>query len=83
MDGIEGFVPEFKKKLMHILVAHHGKNEYSSLKEPMFPEAVAVYYADELSSKLAEMIAFIDDARTETEDEFMYHPRHRKNIYLK
>jgi 3'-5' exoribonuclease len=83
MDGIEGFDPELKNKLMHILVAHHGKNEYASPKEPMFPEAVAVYYADELSSKLAEMIAFIDDARTETEDEFMYHPRHRKNIYLK
>ena len=65
------------------MVSHHGKNGYGSPKEPMFPEAIAVYYADELSSKLAEMIEFIEDSKESTEDDFMYNRRHSRNILLR
>lgn len=74
---------ETKDKLLHIIVSHHGKLEFGSPKEPMFPEAVAVYYSDELSSKIAEMIDFIEDAKLSTEDDFMFQTRSRKNIMLK
>lgn len=83
IDEQEGFDEELKTKILHILVSHHGKNEYGSPKEPMFPEALAVYYADEMSSKLAEMVEFVEDSREDTEDDFMYHRRHQKNIFLK
>ena len=71
-----------KNKLLHIIVSHHGKLEFGSPKEPMFPEAVAIYYADEMSSKLAEMLEFIEDAKLSTEDDFMFHRRSGKNILL-
>ena len=74
---------ELKNKLLHIIVSHHGKTEYGSPKEPMFPEAVVVYYADEMSSKIAEMTEFIKDSMEDTEDNFMYHRRKQHNIYLK
>jgi len=70
-------------KLLHIILSHHGSNEFGSPKEPMFSEAVAVYYADEMSSKLAGIVEFISEEKDRTENDFMYHPRQRKNIYLR
>lgn len=72
-----------KEKLLHIITSHHGKLEFGSPKEPMIPEAVVIYYADELSSKVTEMIGFIEMAKKDTEDDFMYNKRGGKNIYLK
>lgn len=74
---------ETRNKLLHVIVSHHGKMEYGSPKEPMFPEALVVYYADELSSKLAEMTDFVNESRKSTEDDFMYSKRSEKNIYLR
>lgn len=78
-----GLDEETKNKLLHIIVSHHGKAEFGSPKEPMFPEATVLYYADELSSKVAEMIEFIEDTKQTTEDDFMYHNRYKRNILLK
>ncbi len=83
IDEIKGFDKELKNKILHIMVSHHGKNGYGSPKEPMFPEAIAVYYADELSSKLDEMVEFIEDSKESTEDDFMYNRRHSRNILLR
>lgn len=76
MDELE--IPEeTKNKVLHLIVSHHGKMEFGALKEPMFPEAVALHYADESSSKIAEMLNFINDNKGDTEDDFM--PRWDKN----
>jgi 3'-5' exoribonuclease len=72
-----------KNKLMHMLVSSHGKTEYGSPKEPMIPEAMALYYADESSSKISEMILFIKEAKDATEDDFMYNSKKGHNIFLK
>jgi 3'-5' exoribonuclease len=68
---------ETKNKILHMIVSHHGKMEYGALKEPMFPEAVTLHYADESSSKIAEMLNFVNDNKEDTEDDFM--PKWDKN----
>jgi 3'-5' exoribonuclease len=78
-----GFEEDLKNKVLHLIVSHHGHLEYGSLKEPMFPEAVVLHYADELSSKTTEMLEFIKDGKASTEDEFMYSKRNERNIFLK
>ena len=83
IDEIADFDKTIKDKILHILTSHHGKNEFGSPKEPMFPEALAIYYADELSSKISEMTEFIESAKEETEDDFMYSKRKSGNIFLK
>lgn len=83
INTIQGFDESLKNKIIHMMLSHHGKLEYSSPKEPMFPEALAVYYADEISAKLSEMISFIESSKEETEDEFMFNRRHERNIYLR
>ena len=82
MDKL-GLDKELKNKLLHIIISHHGKLEYGSPKQPMFPEAVVIYYADEMSSKIAEITEFVKDSIEDTEDNFMYHRRKQHNIYLK
>lgn len=52
---IPNFPPELWDRLQHIILAHHGKLEFGSPKEPMFMEALAVHYLDDLDSKLQAM----------------------------
>jgi 3'-5' exoribonuclease len=40
------------KKLLHMILSHQGKKEYSAPVEPAFEEAFALYFIDELDSKL-------------------------------
>jgi len=78
-------MPEFPEltasKLRHILLAHHGKKEWGSPVEPMFPEALAVHEADDLDAKLDNMIAKRENAVTE--DDWIWDQRHGRLIYLK
>ncbi len=71
-----------QNKLLHLIISNHGKLEFGSPKEPMMPEAVVLYYADELSSKTSEMIEFVKEHKEKTEDDFMYLYRHGKNVFL-
>jgi 3'-5' exoribonuclease len=54
---IQDFPPELKSQLEHIILSHHGKLEFGSPKEPMFPEALVVHFLDEIDSKLEAMRA--------------------------
>jgi len=83
IDEIDGFDEDLKSKVLHMVTSHHGRIEYGSPKEPMFPEAVALYYADEMSSKIAEILEFVELSKDDTEDEFIYNRRHNRNILLK
>jgi len=52
IEGIDGFPEELKVKLLHCILAHHGRYEYGSPKRPKTLEAVALAYADALDSKV-------------------------------
>ncbi len=51
-DRVEEFPNRLKTLLSHCILSHHGHREFSSPVEPMFPEAFALYYADEMDAKL-------------------------------
>ena len=70
-----------KTKLIHMMISHHGNLEYGSPKIPSFPEAVALYHADEMDAKVASMIDVRQNA--ETEDDFMYDKNIKQNVFLK
>lgn len=59
-------IPDFpvalRDKIEHVILSHHGKLEFGSPKEPMFPEALLIHYLDDLDSKLESMRAqFVTD----------------------
>src|ERR1700722_3767988 len=53
IDAIEGFPPDLKTLVLHMLVSHHGQYEFGSPKLPMFREALMLHYLDDLDSKMA------------------------------
>jgi 3'-5' exoribonuclease len=53
IDKIEGFPPELKTVVQHLLISHHGQYEFGSPKLPMIREAMVFHYLDDLDSKLA------------------------------
>jgi 3'-5' exoribonuclease len=57
MRAIPDFPSGLKDRVAHIILSHHGKLEFGSPKEPMFPEALVVHYLDDLDSKLESMRA--------------------------
>jgi len=50
---IEGFPPELKTVVQHLLISHHGQYDFGSPKLPMIREALVFHYMDDLDSKLA------------------------------
>lgn len=64
-DRLPGAFPEEKKLLIkHLIVAHHGKVEYGSPKEPHTLEALITYYIDDLDSKVSAIRQFIEQDQT-------------------
>ncbi len=52
MDAINGFPPDLKVLIKHLLISHHGQYEFGSPKLPMFREALMLHYLDDLDSKM-------------------------------
>ncbi len=80
-ETIKDFPELLLSKLRHMLLAHHGKKEWGSPVEPMFPEALLVHEADDLDAKLDNMISRREEAVTE--DDWTWDQRHGRLIYLK
>jgi 3'-5' exoribonuclease len=57
MRQIPDFPAELKGQIEHMILSHHGKVEFGSPKEPVFPEALVVHFLDEMDSKLEAMRA--------------------------
>jgi 3'-5' exoribonuclease len=72
-----------RSKILHMALSHHGLQDYGAPKEPMFPEAAALHYADAMSALVAEMIDFSEESRKATLDDTMYCRKLRRNVYLK
>ena len=51
-ERIDGFPGRLKMLLSHLMLSHQGFKEFSSPVEPMIPEGFALYYVDEIDSKL-------------------------------
>jgi 3'-5' exoribonuclease len=58
---LPGAFPEEKRLLAkHMVLAHHGKLEYGSPKEPHCLEALIVHMIDDLDSKVNAIYKFIE-----------------------
>ncbi len=81
IQKLKDFPEPLTSKLRHILLAHHGRKEWGSPVEPLFPEALLVHEADDLDAKLDNMITKREEASTE--DDWIWDSRHGRLIYLK
>jgi 3'-5' exoribonuclease len=67
MDAIEGFPADLKTLIKHLLISHHGQYEFGSPKLPMFPEALALHFLDDMDSKMAAARAVLASPEGEGE----------------
>lgn len=65
ISGLPTFPPLLKDKLIHMILSHHGKNEYGAAQEPELPEAATLHYADEMGAKITQYIRAKKDAATD------------------
>jgi 3'-5' exoribonuclease len=60
MDAIDGYPPDLKTLIKHLLISHHGEYEFGSPKLPMFREALVLHYLDDLDSKMGAARAVLN-----------------------
>lgn len=51
IDRVEGFPPELKMQLLHLMLSHHGEYEYGSPRRPKTIEAFLLNQADDIDAK--------------------------------
>lgn len=53
IDEIEGFPPNLRISVLHLIASHHGRLEWGSPKQPLMREAIALHLIDMLDSQMA------------------------------
>ena len=79
---ILGFPDDLRMILKHIVLSHHGKQEYGSPKVPMFPEAMVVAMIDDFDSKMDTMMGFVNQERMSGESWSRFHEGFDRYFYL-
>jgi 3'-5' exoribonuclease len=65
IERIGNFPEELRKKILHLILSHHGKLENGSPVEPKFPEALAFSMIDDSDAKTNHMVKISENANTE------------------
>jgi 3'-5' exoribonuclease len=63
------FDDNLRTKVLHLIVSHHGEEQFGSPRRPMTPEAIALHYLDMLDSRL-EMVRAALEADSGSESSF-------------
>jgi 3'-5' exoribonuclease len=69
ISKIRGFPASLRSLVLHLILSHQGSYEFGSPRRPKFAEALALYYLDELDSKLYHLKDFIKQQSHDDEDE--------------
>ncbi len=69
--------------LEHMMLSHHGEEEYGSPRKPMFPEAEALHWIDLMDARMNEMASAMDklpqgvfSEKIWSLERRLYHPRY-------
>ena len=73
-------LPEIRTILQHLIISHHGEVEKGALRLPMFPEAIALHYLDELDARLEQTWRIIDQTPA-GEELTAYAPSLERQLY--
>lgn len=46
------FPKTLRNKVLHMIISHHGEEQFGSPKKPMLPEAIALHYIDMIDSRM-------------------------------
>jgi 3'-5' exoribonuclease len=63
IKAIEGFPPELREQIGHLVLSHQGRLEWKSPVVPQFTEAILLHYIDDLDAKVHHVAQAIANAR--------------------
>lgn len=75
------FPPEKLNMLRHLILSHHGTYEFGSPRLPMFAEAMALHYLDNLDAKLKDISELIAEDQGPDAEWTDYSRRLDRKIY--
>ena len=73
ISTVEGFPTQLAMELRHLILSHHGTQEFGSPKRPKTPEALIVHFIDDLDAKVNAFQEFIQDS----DDDSHWTPFHK------
>ena len=79
--AIEGFPGELETLLLHMLISHHGLQEYGSPQPPMTLEAMVLYYLDDIDSKIESITTLLDSDSAPGEEWTPYHRSYQRFFF--
>ncbi len=79
---LKGFPEDLKSRMIHMVLSHHGVLEWGSPKEPLFPEALMLHYADDIDSRMEMIRQVYAKHRGQNRQWSDYHPFLEREIYL-
>jgi 3'-5' exoribonuclease len=79
--GLPGFLPELRLRVVHALLAHHGRLEYGSPVLPMTLEALVLHNADKLDGDVRGAIDQIDRSQADQGSMTKHSPMHDTRLY--
>jgi 3'-5' exoribonuclease len=71
--AVQGFPEQLAMELRHLILSHHGTQEFGSPKRPKTPEALVVHFMDDLDAKVNAFQEFIQSS----DDDSHWTPFHR------
>ncbi len=77
----ESFPSELIWRLKHMILSHHGQYEYGSPKLPMTPEAVFLYYLDNLDARVHAFVRDIKEDKGSQSAWTQFNPNINRKLY--
>ncbi|MCE9545332.1 MAG: HD domain-containing protein [Planctomycetia bacterium] len=77
----EPLPPELVLRLKHLIVSHHGSNEFGSPTVPMTLEAIALHHLDNLDAKIHHFQQLLRDDLNVESHWTQYHPNIGRKLY--
>ena len=60
IEKLKPFDEIIAKKILHMILSHHGQLDWGSPVEPAFPEAIALHYIDQVDAKIKGVLQEIE-----------------------
>jgi len=79
---IKDFPRDLEKRLLHIILAHHGHKEFGSPKRPKTLEAFIVYHVDHMDADIGGFNYILENSGSEA-DWSEYLKNYERCVYLK
>jgi len=79
--GSEAFPKPLRLHLKHLILSHHGTEEFGSPKVPLTPEAIALHHLDALDAKVNEFSQTIAEDPNADSNWTPFSPRMGRKLY--